>query len=145
MDENIEQLNLFPLETVEIKHSSYRYVNDPYWDELVGEQLLIRDDSDAPQHTPIDEGVGEQIDSDINRTAPQHNTPPTKHTHWIEKYWVERGQKKHHYWRYMWMEGRKIRRCYLGRYGDKVTAVSDAIANGLSPDEIREMITNWTK
>jgi hypothetical protein len=130
-----EQLSLFPLETVEVERSSYGYVSDPYWDELVGEQPLITDASDAPQHTPIDEGVGEQLE-DTTISAPQH-------THWVEKYWVERGKKKHHYWRYMWMEGRKIRRCYLGKYGDKVEAVSDAITDGLSPEQITQMIANW--
>jgi hypothetical protein len=141
---NIQQLALFPLETVE--HTSYRHVSDPYWDQItapqhistnerVGEQT--EDTTIAPQDLFISQSVGEQLED--TTIAPQH---PPKHTHWVEKYWVERGSKKHYYWRYMWMEGRKMRRCYLGRYGDKVVAVEQAIAEGMSPMEIKHLITN---
>jgi hypothetical protein len=103
--------------------------------EPVGEQT--EDTIIAPQRLFISKGVGEQLGQ--TSIAPQH---PPKHTHWVEKYWVERGTKKHYYWRYMWMEGRKMRRSYLGRYGDRVRAVQQAIAEGMSPLEIQQMIAN---
>jgi hypothetical protein len=145
MEENIEQLTLFPLETVEVERSSYGYVNDPYWDELVGEHSEESNKTSVPQHPTTDSSatcVGEQPEESNKIPVPQH-----KFTHFVEKYWVERGSKKHFYWRYMWVEGegasRKIRRRYLGRYSYKVEAVQEAIADGLSPNEIREMIVNW--
>ncbi|MBW4598723.1 MAG: hypothetical protein KME29_03815 [Calothrix sp. FI2-JRJ7] len=35
-------------------------------------------------------------------------------THWVEVYWVKRGQKKHYYYRYCWMIGRKTNKLHLG-------------------------------
>ncbi|WP_414625193.1 hypothetical protein [Calothrix sp. CCY 0018] len=88
--------------------------------------------------------VGEQVNKDTKKTAPQHER---ESTHWVEKYWVERGCTKYWYFRYMWMEGRKIKRKYLGsvtstkaRY--KKVIVEEAILDGLSPSEIVDLIEN---
>ncbi|MCV3216678.1 hypothetical protein OGM63_24775 [Plectonema radiosum NIES-515] len=62
-----------------------------------------------------------------------------------EEYWVERNQKKYYYWRYCWMEGRKIRRCHIGSVRSlkalgNYQAVVRAIARNQSPQEIKKLI-----
>jgi hypothetical protein len=127
-------------------------VYDPAWDELeiahqqnkrVGEQLIAADSACK--------SVGEQVTSDTLKFAPQHDgklytqLSEEKTTHWVEKYWVERGTNKYWYYRYMWMEGRKLYRVYIGSVTSnkaklKKQAVIDAIADGESPQEIKQLI-----
>ncbi|GAX41541.1 hypothetical protein NIES4075_25140 [Tolypothrix sp. NIES-4075] len=111
----------------------------PQQNKRVGEQLSFDD-------TPY-KSVGEQVTSDTLKVAPQHegklytqlsNENPT---HWVEKYWVERGTNKYWYYRYMWMEGRKLHRVYIGSITSnkarmKKQAVLEAITDGQSPQEI---------
>lgn len=124
----------------------------------VGEQLSLLT---APQHSAteppyqsigehvtenaatdtVDSLVGEQVDTDTKNFAPQHD----QQTHWVERYWVERGGNKYWYYRYMWMSGRKINRVYIGSTlkpsaQRKKEAVEMAIAQGLSPCEIKLII-----
>ncbi len=124
-----EQLTLFDLQQVTSAPVPV-YVPDLYWDLI-----------DTPQTQNPDTCVGEQV---LDDTAPQHDKKCSP-THWIETYWVQRGEKKYYYFRYMWMEGRKIRRRYIGSTSSKkaiaiMEKVRDAIALGKSPQEIVELI-----
>ncbi|QSJ20489.1 DUF4102 domain-containing protein [Nostoc sp. UHCC 0702] len=107
------------------------------------------DTVDAPEHnyyvreqvksaTPVTPCVREQ--KPVIQVAPEH-------THWVEEYWVQRGAKKHKYFRYCWMEGRKIRRCHIGGGNVKSAlvqqrkaAVEFALADGQTPSEIEKLI-----
>ena len=103
---------------------------DSAWDESPG----------ASQSTC--QTVGEQVAQDTKKTAHQHDT---EINHWIERYWVRRGINKYWYFRYTWMEGRKLRRKYLGsvisaRAKKKKQAVEEYIRDGLTPDQITTLI-----
>lgn len=141
-----EQLTLFNLAPTQV----IRTVSDSYWDEIV---------KTAPQHNEqvsgttlldtVETCVGEQVTTDTLKTAPQHDKSE-KVTHWIEKYWVERSGSKHWYYRYMWMSGRKIQRLYIGsvkspKAQEKKQAVEIAIADGETPQEIKQMLQGFQK
>ncbi|QSJ18752.1 hypothetical protein JYQ62_08330 [Nostoc sp. UHCC 0702] len=88
--------------------------------------------------TPVTPSVREQ--KPVIQVAPEH-------THWVEEYWVQRGTKKHKYFRYCWMEGRKIRHCHIGGGNVKSrlaqqrkAAVEFALADGQTPSEIEKLI-----
>ena len=90
--------------------------------------------------------VGEQVKLDTKKVAHQHDKPIT---HWVERYWVERGSSKLWYYRYTWMSGRKLNRHYIGsvrspRAKLKKQAVENAIADGESPQEIKQLIRQFT-
>lgn len=107
---------------------------DPYWDEL------------ASESQPTCKSVGEQVSQSTKKTAPQHDTEVT---HWVEKYWVKRGNNKYWYYRYMWMEGRKIRRKYIGsatstKAKSKKQVVDEGIGNNLLPEEITILIDQFS-
>ena len=126
-------------------------IHDPYWDEItksdiVGEQLHSED---SPCNS-----VGEQVTPDTLKVAHQHDaklhSPHTVafSTHWVEEYWVERGINKYWYYRYTWMEGRKLHRHYIGsitsnKAKGKKQAVEYAILDGQSPDEIKQLIRDF--
>ncbi|MBR8832706.1 MAG: hypothetical protein DSM106950_01345 [Stigonema ocellatum SAG 48.90 = DSM 106950] len=110
-------------------------------DASVGEQIFCPSVADSPYSS-----VGEQVLTDTKKTAPQHDTQTT---HWIEKYWVARGNNKYWYYRYMWMEGRKLRRLYIGSVNSpqarhKVELIKGAIDSDKSPCEVKELIANTT-
>ena len=71
------------------------------------------------------------------------------HTHWVEKYWVKSHGEKHEYYRYCWMEGRKKYRSHIsGRAGSiganhRKEIVDNAIADGESPQEIKQLIRQF--
>ena len=99
------------------------YVCDPYWDAI---------DTPSPQNP--DNCVREQASSTT-----------CSRTHFIEQYWVQRKDKKYYYFRYIWMEGRKMRRRHIGSVkSPKALAleqeVRNAIASGKSVSEIVELI-----
>lgn len=98
--------------------------------------------------------VGAQVISDTKKSAPQHDaklygrSTDENPTHWVEKYWVERVGNKYWYYRYCWMEGRKKNRIYIGAVRSpkanlKKQAVSEAILDGQSSQEIKELIQNF--
>lgn len=153
-------------------NSSPTPTHDPYWDEIVKpEQLeLIYDcptsQSDSADYnqaweqwlanptnplqgiievakdicfldagSSLDESVGEQVKK---QTAHQQ-------VQWLERYWVKRSGKKYYYYRYSWMDGRIIHRCYIGSVkSTKATAIVEkvrqAIACQESPEEIQKLI-----
>ncbi|MBN3892514.1 MAG: hypothetical protein HWQ43_26340, partial [Nostoc sp. JL31] len=130
----MNQPTLFNLEAF-TKQDAPVYAYDPFWDELdtrqnipcVGGQIS---EAESPCKT-----VGEQVATDTKKSAPQHDT------HWIEEYWVERCSNKYWYYRYCWMQGRKIHRRYLGSVDSAIAKrkkadVEIAISDGQSPQEI---------
>ncbi|MGB6298338.1 MAG: DUF4102 domain-containing protein [Rivularia sp. (in: cyanobacteria)] len=124
-----QQTELFNLDLYQKVEIDYEPIHDPAWDLSSNAQSTC-------------ESVGEQVKEDTKKTAHQHER---ESTHWIEKYWVERGSTKYWYWRYTWMNGRKLRRKYLGSVNSararfKKVMVEEAILDGLSPCEIIEII-----
>lgn len=112
--------------------------------ESVGEQLPFN----GSQYN----SVGEQVKQDTKKIAHQHDVKihsrDTEATHWVEKYWVERVGNKYWYYRYTWMEGRKLRRHYLGSVRSpkanlKKQAVEEAILDGQLTDDIIQMLRGW--
>ncbi|MCM0591332.1 MAG: hypothetical protein KA716_31915 [Gloeotrichia echinulata DEX184] len=74
--------------------------------------------------------------------------PQQEHTHWVQDYWVKRGNKKHHYYRYCWMVGRRKYCLHIGNTSlpsakEKKQEVECAIAQGRSPDEIKKIIKSY--
>jgi hypothetical protein len=125
-----EQLTLFDLQKV-TSFPVPAYTLDPYWDEI---------DTSESQNSNV--SVGEQV---LDDTAHQHeiNCSPT---HFVEIYWVQRSSTRHYYFRYTWMEGRKLRRKYIGSTTSKkaiaiVEKVKEAIAMGEKPQTIVEIIS----
>lgn len=77
----------------------------------------------------------------VNSHTSNNNPSQKKQSHWIEPYWVKRGNKKHKYYRYCWMEGRKIKRVHIGSTGSTIAQtkkqeVLQLISNGKQPQEI---------
>ncbi len=146
--EATEQTTLYEAEVVDNTTPATKPSN------CVGEQVNY---DTAPQHINTVGGqlnledspcksVGGQV---TTTTAPQHQYVAPQHTHWVEKYWVERGNNKYWYYRYCWMEGRKIRRRYIGSVRSAIanyrkTMVSSAIADGETPAEIQNLIKSWS-
>lgn len=128
----MRQTELFNLHLYQKTEIDYTPIYDPAWD--------LR-----PQTQSTCKSVGEQVKEDTKKTAPQHER---RYTHWVEKYWVERGSKKYWYYRYMWMCGRKLRRKYLGSVTStkarmKKVIVEESILDDLPPSEIVKLIDSF--
>lgn len=147
--ESYQQLTLFEINSTHVPPSTH----DLFWEQL--EEQSTIDFVDATAHQQITSsvseqifyelppyiGVGEQVAKDTQKSAHQHEI-----THWVEKYWVQRGDNKYWYFRYTWMLGRKLCRHYIGSARSPqalalVAVVKDAIAAGFSPTEIKELIS----
>ncbi|MEH1786369.1 MAG: DUF4102 domain-containing protein [Nostoc sp.] len=139
----MNQPTLFDLQAFTKTEDTPVYAYDPFWDKLdtpqdshsVGEQIS---ESEFPCKS-----VGEQVATDTLKTAPQHDT------HWIERYWVERSGNKYWYFRYCWMQGRKIHRRYLGSVNSIIARRKKAdvevwMKNGKLPTEIKQLIQDWS-
>jgi hypothetical protein len=140
-----KQLQLFEL----FIQPEIKAIHDPYWDEItnsVGAQISV-------DETPY-KSVGAQVITDTKKSAPQHDAKLYDRdtvdncTHWVEKYWVERISQKYWYYRYCWMEGRKKSRVYIGAVASRKAqlinlAVEDAINDGQSPQEIKQLIRGF--
>ncbi|MEH2415404.1 DUF4102 domain-containing protein [Nostoc sp.] len=120
----------------------YQNVNDYHrawaeWRTLVGGQVTT-----STIDNPVKTLVGGQVTLITKKSAHQHDT------HWLEKYWVQRGTNKYWYYRYCWREGTKKHRVYIGSV-DSVKArkvkqaVETAIANGKLPLAIKDLIRGW--
>lgn len=112
----------------------------------------------APEHIDIGSNKVAQITNYLSNTgvreqsqAPHHiqggNKPNQheKHNQWVEVYWVSTGKKKHYYYRYCWMEGRKIDRVHIGSTNNskavmRTELVKDAISKGSYPSQIKQLI-----
>jgi hypothetical protein len=113
--------------------------HDPYLDNIVREQVT----ADTSNAQKPDNCVREAVTSDTLKVAPEH-------IHWTEEYWVQRCGKKYYYWRYCWMEGRKIHHCHIGSVRSlkalgKYLKVERAIAHAQSsPHQIKQIIKTKT-
>lgn len=71
-----------------------------------------------------------------------HQQPTQKQpAHWIEKYWVESASKKHWYYRYCYMIGRRQDRTHIGSTSSKAAiekraVVLQMIIDDATPEEI---------
>ena len=118
----------------QVKHHTQKLAHQQCFS--VGEQVI--DDTNLHISESI---VGEQVKHHTQKPALPNEQP----AHWIERYWVERGGNKYWYYRYTWMAGRKMHRVYIGstrsrRVQEKVEWIREAIADGKSPDEIKQLI-----
>lgn len=126
----MRQTELFNLDLYQKIEIEYAPIHDLAWDKLsTGTQSTCK-------------SVREQVKEDTKKTAPEHER---EFTHWIEKYWVERGSKKYWYYRYMWMEGRRLRRKHLGSVSStkarmKKVIIEENILDDLPPSEIIKII-----
>lgn len=130
----MKQLSLFPLLPTPCSLPAIKH--DPYWDEITKEV-----DKTVGEQFQDTDTVGGQVQNNTQKVAPQQ-------CHWLEKYWVERHNKKYYYWRYCWMEGRKIKRCYIGSINSgsakrKYADVAFAIEDGESPEQIQIMVRSY--
>ncbi|WGV24772.1 DUF4102 domain-containing protein [Halotia branconii] len=132
-----EQLTLFNFPATQ----TIRPLIDPYWDEIT-KQPDNYVGAQVSHTTPVESLVGAQVSQGTKKSAPQHDTQ------WVERYWVERSQNKYWYYRYCWMEGRKKQRVYIGavhslKAQHKKQLVEDAIADGQSPIEIKQLLRSY--
>lgn len=126
------------------------YVYDASWDEEIAPQQCKSVGGQVAADTCTllnnDSTVGGQVLNQTQQPAPtvQLKIAP-QHTHWLEQYDVTRCKKKYYYWRYCWMEGRKIKRQYIGSIHsgaakEKYQEVKIAIGRGDSPTQIVDYI-----
>jgi hypothetical protein len=114
----------------------------------------------APEHSYISSNEVAQITNYLLTTGVREQLPervperptgsqkPNKHRsckQWVEIYWVRRANKKHKYYRYCWMEGRKINRTHIGSTTNskavmRAELVKDAISKGSNPSQIKQLI-----
>lgn len=140
-------------------------VNEAFSSSVECRVLNSGDEQIAPEHNTqvraqisLTQSPYKSVRAQVNTdTAPEHNYPESAvnsdtsnpYTHWVEKYWVKRRGEKHEYYRYCWMEGRKKYRCHIsGRAGSiganhRKKMVIDALAQGESPQEIKQMIRGF--
>lgn len=93
----------------------------------------------APEHPYTN--VRAQVANITTQLAPEH-------THYTEEYWVKRGSKKHYYYRYCWMIGRKKDRIHIGSVNSPLARarreeIEIAIADGETPASIQNLIRSW--
>ena len=136
----MKQPTLFDLEAFTNSSLLYPPVYDPAWDyQESPDPELIPETLDTVREQVLPDTLDTVREQRLNiKSAPEH-------THWIEEYWVERCGKKYKYWRYCWMEGRKIKRCHLGAVRSQLAKHKKAdieiwIADGLTPVEIKKLI-----
>lgn len=114
-------------------------------------QYSVREQVSNTTSSQLDTAVREQSIQAL-QLAPEHvlagiNKPAEnqKCNQWVEVYWVRRANKKHKYYRYCWMEGRKISRVHIGSVTNplaiaRVEKVNDAMSRQCSPMDIKRLI-----
>ncbi|BDA68222.1 hypothetical protein CAL7716_023880 [Calothrix sp. PCC 7716] len=105
--------------------------------ELAPEHMQLSSDEDANETSYLLPSPQYPVNSHTSNNNPSQK----KQSHWIEPYWVKRANKKHKYYRYCWMEGRKIKRVHIGSTCSNIAKqkrqeVLQLISNGKQPDEI---------
>jgi len=152
----VSQIPLIPFECAELKNNDFESDSEIYKPynipSLASPQLvdfeappkcerdLNRESVDTLANSIRTSDVREQVTSITQQVAPEH-------CHWLETYWVARGNKRHLYYRYCWMVGRKISRCHIPgghiHRSESLScchAVREAIASNCTPQEIQNMI-----
>ncbi len=151
-----EQIPILPLSFEQIEKSDFESDSETYKPynipPLASPQLvdfdappqissdLNRESTDTPDASNHSCSVREQVLTVTQQVAPEH-------CHWVETYWVARGLKKHLYYRYCWMVGRRIKRCHIpGGHIHMPRSLAccqvarEAIASNCTPQEIQNMI-----
>lgn len=135
-----EQLTLFDLEqftSPPVIKSAYDNSCDAA-DSAIN--TVLEQTPDAGKH---DSTVLEQDKPNTNKSAPEQS-------HWVEKYTVVRYGTEHYYYRYLWMEGRKLHHIHIPGGNAKSaialarkSQVDAAIAEGQTVSEIKNLIRSW--
>ncbi|WP_088243838.1 hypothetical protein [Calothrix rhizosoleniae] len=120
-----------------------------------GQQAFVRWEPYGGSHINVEFlKVAPQLEAPLTLVGghdetPGDGCPPTKNhapQHgWIEEYLMVKGDNKYIYLRYVWREGKRKRKKYLGnvenpKARERVEMVRDAIALGKLPHEIVELI-----
>jgi hypothetical protein len=135
-----EQLTLFDLQ----QYTTPPTINSAYddsWDKpnsAINTVLEQTSDGCKPDSTVL-----EQATRDTNKSAPEQS-------HWVEKYTVTRYGTEHYYFRYLWMEGRKLHHIHIPGGNaksaialERKSQVEAAILDGQTVTEIRNLIRSW--
>lgn len=102
----------------------------------------------------VDDDSWDAADSAINtvleQDKPNTNKSAPEQSHWVEKYTVVRYGTEHYYYRYLWMEGRKLHHIHIpgGNWRSPIAIarkveIETAIASGQSPVDIEKLIHSW--
>ncbi|XHR85305.1 MAG: hypothetical protein ACFKPT_13945 [Gloeotrichia echinulata GP01] len=109
------------------------------------------DNSESVRPQQVEEFADEHYEPENSESV----RPQQEHTHWVQDYWVKRGNKKHHYYRYCWMVGRKKHCIHIGNTSlpsakemkqeveCAMAKPAAGIAQGRSPDEIKTIIKSY--
>jgi hypothetical protein len=134
-----------------------------HWEKSVREQTENQCLQVAPEHSYISSSevvqianyllttdVREQLQAPQNIQSANKPNQNQKCNQWVEDYWVRRGKKKHEYYRYCWMEGRKIRRLHIGPVKSNISIkkyqeVKRLISTGKLSHEVIDYLKQETK
>lgn len=132
-----EQLSLFDLQQYTTP-PVIKSVDDDSWDAADSAINTVLEQT--KESSKADSTVLEQDKPNTNKTAPEQS-------HWVEKYTVTRYGTEHYYYRYLWMEGRKLHHVHIGGGNVKSAIaiarkqqVEAAIKDGQTPTEIKKLI-----
>lgn len=90
--------------------------------------------------------TGESLPNNLVNGCDSKKQPTQKQpAQWVEKYWVETASKKHWYYRYVYMVGRKQHRTHIGSISSKAAIQKRAdvlwmIEDDVAPEEIISFI-----
>lgn len=111
--------------------------------EVAHEHIDTNNKGVAITTTPLlDTGVREQLPNNFVNGCNGHQQPTQKQpAQWVEEYWVKSASKKHWYYRYCYMSGRKQHRTHIGSTSSKAAIQKRAdvlwmIADDVAPEEI---------
>lgn len=135
-----EQLEL-PLELPPYQLNPYTPLIDPYWDQIIVLEQAQKQENVLEQEQEKNAPEQEKVCIYSNNLAPEHT-----YCHWVEIY-SPSNRKQHKYYRYCWMEGRKLRHLHI-RGGSITNPVASAmkervelaISSRLSPEEINILL-----
>lgn len=119
---------------------------------LPGQALMSLNANCRDSDATITEAATEQTDSDTREfcsVATPNNAATEQFHHWVKPY-CPSNRKDHTYYRYTWMEGRKLRHIHIKGGNTKsalaiarASQVEAAITDGKSPAQIEQMIESF--
>lgn len=111
--------------------------------EVAHEHIDTNNKGVAITTTPLlDTGVREQLPNNFVNGCNGHQQPTQKQpAQWVEEYWVKSASKKHWYYRYCYMIGRRQDRTHIGLTSSKAAiekraVVLQMIIDDATPEEI---------
>lgn len=135
-----EQLTLFDLD----QFTTTPTINSVYDDTC--------DKPDSAINTVLEQtsNDGKHDSTVLEQDKPNTNKSAPEQSHWVEKYTVIRYGTEHYYYRYLWMEGRKLHHVHIpgGNWRSPISLarkaeIESAIADGQSPADIEKLIHTW--